>query len=428
MIAAPPPPLHPQNMSNITTTNTTCHRQQHPAALFPTWTRCLSNNPWVDHSSFSLPTRAPPPGELAAHHAWLLNATRLYRSLGPHRHAGYKGPWIENHWVRSFCCEEPLETFGGLVPIFVLWTDLMLRNRVRYAESEFEAILALLRPDVLYVTVSQSDEGLYPWPQRGLQARTINVLVLSAGGYGHVPLPLIKGEQGLVEPRAPPFPVTLGFAGTANLMREAWARDDLPKCRAHLKSAVREAARRLNSSYTERGVKAGEPAGLLNPDAVLQGANVSVYHGPEWRAFMADTMLNLAPRGYGRSSFRLTEAIQMGRVPVYVYDDMEWLPYRGSPASVASSIGYSVRFDEFLHWCGSSVADVLRRQDTSAYQRKLRRLLSVRDSHYTYAGVVQHIRLFLCDPLSSDLRCERHPVHSKGFDLGSPERYANEMA
>jgi hypothetical protein len=36
----------------------------------------------------------------------------------------------------------------------------------------------------------------------------------------------------------------------------------------------------------------------------------------------------IAPRGYGRSSFRFFESIQLGTVPVYVWDDVEWLPYK----------------------------------------------------------------------------------------------------
>jgi len=36
----------------------------------------------------------------------------------------------------------------------------------------------------------------------------------------------------------------------------------------------------------------------------------------------------LAPRGYGRSSFRFFEILQLGTVPIYIYDDIEWLPYK----------------------------------------------------------------------------------------------------
>ena len=36
----------------------------------------------------------------------------------------------------------------------------------------------------------------------------------------------------------------------------------------------------------------------------------------------------LAPRGYGRSSFRFFEIFKLNCIPVYVWDDIEWLPYK----------------------------------------------------------------------------------------------------
>ena len=44
------------------------------------------------------------------------------------------------------------------------------------------------------------------------------------------------------------------------------------------------------------------------------------------------TMLNLAPMGMGRASFRLAEIIQLGRIPVYLYEDFPWCPYAGTGA------------------------------------------------------------------------------------------------
>jgi hypothetical protein len=36
----------------------------------------------------------------------------------------------------------------------------------------------------------------------------------------------------------------------------------------------------------------------------------------------------LAPRGYGRASFRFYELLQIGTIPIYIYDDIEWLPFK----------------------------------------------------------------------------------------------------
>lgn len=45
-----------------------------------------------------------------------------------------------------------------------------------------------------------------------------------------------------------------------------------------------------------------------------------------------DTTVNskfvMAPRGYGRASFRFFECFQLGSIPVYLWNDIEWLPFK----------------------------------------------------------------------------------------------------
>lgn len=36
----------------------------------------------------------------------------------------------------------------------------------------------------------------------------------------------------------------------------------------------------------------------------------------------------LAPRGYGRSSFRFFEVLKLGTIPIYLWNDIEWLPFK----------------------------------------------------------------------------------------------------
>lgn len=43
--------------------------------------------------------------------------------------------------------------------------------------------------------------------------------------------------------------------------------------------------------------------------------------------FRSTTIFNLSPRGHGRASFRLSEIVQIGRIPVMIYDDFPWIPY-----------------------------------------------------------------------------------------------------
>ena len=53
---------------------------------------------------------------------------------------------------------------------------------------------------------------------------------------------------------------------------------------------------------------------------------------PHERQSFIETTINskfaLAPRGYGRGSFRFFEIMLLGTIPVYIYDDIEWLPYK----------------------------------------------------------------------------------------------------
>jgi hypothetical protein len=45
-----------------------------------------------------------------------------------------------------------------------------------------------------------------------------------------------------------------------------------------------------------------------------------------------DTTINskfaLAPRGYGRGSFRFFECFQLGTIPIYIWNDINWLPFQ----------------------------------------------------------------------------------------------------
>jgi hypothetical protein len=41
-----------------------------------------------------------------------------------------------------------------------------------------------------------------------------------------------------------------------------------------------------------------------------------------------DSKFALAPRGYGRSSFRFFEIFQLGAIPVYIWNDVNWLPFQ----------------------------------------------------------------------------------------------------
>ena len=65
----------------------------------------------------------------------------------------------------------------------------ILSKNESYYTSTLLYLAGILRKDVIYLVVSQDDQGLGV-----LSQLRPNILVLSAGGYGHIPIPLIKGN------------------------------------------------------------------------------------------------------------------------------------------------------------------------------------------------------------------------------------------
>jgi hypothetical protein len=121
-----------------------------------------------------------------------------------HTAVGYGGPWIENHWIAHFETLFDKESnnsatclsdhFGPFIPLFLPWVDHWVNGGMRYPKEFLHALRSVLRPNVLYVTVSQNAVGITGDDELKMESIP-NILVLSAGGYGHVPIPLLKQQE-----------------------------------------------------------------------------------------------------------------------------------------------------------------------------------------------------------------------------------------
>jgi len=153
------------------------------------------------------------PADAEDHYQHILEVTKPYRGHNPHEWNDYKGPWIENIFISHFI-NSSLSTFGGLIPLFVQWTDIHVNHFEtknasipRFVDLP-DNIAKLLRDDVIYFTVSQDDQGI----TSRLADKKPNILQFSAGGYGHIPIPLIKGELEYVDPSK--FVKDVSFVGS----------------------------------------------------------------------------------------------------------------------------------------------------------------------------------------------------------------------
>ena len=317
----------------------------------------------------------------------------------PHSYADYNGPWLENRWISHFEMEYQRvkarggrlrDVFGPWVPIFVPWTDVIVSASVARRRSMFMALRTAMRPGVPYVTLVQHDEGLDSREQKGADearldyAKVPNLLVLSAGGYGHVPVPLLKQP----EPGAPPpmqgRPLLASFVGTMQHAGTKIPRD----LRRRIVCAARATAARLGASVE-----------------ACRGASCSA----PWREVMRRSRVSLSPRGYGRTAFHLGEIIQMGLLPVYVYNsnDSPWVPY----PEVFARFGW-VTDEPGL----PAVLRAVHAMGVEELENRTRLVREVRASHFSYAGTLEQVsRFMLAEPSRpTDLRCVALPLTPSG--------------
>ena len=310
-----------------------------------------------------------PPADAQEHYAEVMAATQKLRKLPPHHWSGYEGPWIENHYIEKFV-DKPLSYFSGLIPLFIQFVDIHVndflhrhKNHPTY-DDIYHVLDKVLRHDVLYLAVSQDDEGI-----RHLQQKFPNIFTISAGGYGHVPIPLVKGEIPAV-PVKKPFQWDIGFYGSTGPSKH----------REIILDILKNNASRYNLTSRFGG-------------------------GPDWVEAMAKTKFNLSPRGFGRSSYRGAEIVQIGRIPVYLYNDWPWIPYDGSMKGYRA-MGFVAHTNE--------LTDLMKRLASVSDADVDRLLTNVRNARedYTYTGVLKQIDLFLNDPLGpggGNLRCSHVP-------------------
>jgi hypothetical protein len=107
----------------------------------------------------------------------------------------------------------------------------------------------------------------------------------------------------------------------------------------------------------------------------------------------------MAPRGWGRTSYRIVEVIRLGMTPVYVYSDIPWLPYYDSIdwSSFAIVVNVTDMDRVFKAMAAIPIEQINKMRD---------RARSLIDSHFSIEGAWQHLRDFLRYGFGrSDLRC-----------------------
>jgi hypothetical protein len=293
-----------------------------------------------------------------------------------HCYANHCGPWIENGWMQHFnetwSAQGPdgrLSTvFGPYVPIFFPWVDRWVKKRNN--KDVWTTLSKLLRPDVAYITVSQNDEGIMAGEGNNNLKRFPNILVLSGGGYGHVPVPLLIKEREAIDVPMSARNVYMSFMGSM------W-------------TSPHGVRRKMGGALSANGDK---------------NHTMKVGKGSEWQTVLAHSKFSMCPRGFGRTSFRLAETVQMHRIPVYVYSDVAWVPY----ADMFESFGFVAHADKV----DALVQKIKTTVDDATITKMEETLRKIAPTHFTMKGMMDQISGFMTRKwgTSSDLRCQVLPA------------------
>jgi len=209
-----------------------------------------------------------------------------------------KGRYLEEAFYDLYKYEE---THTRLyIPVF--WTTLQL-------EADFEAKKSTLQdtldvwvsqypPSQAFFTVVQHDDGV-------LLRLPTKTLIFAAGGTGHIPLPLIYEDTALTLETTPQVP----FA----------EKGYLASFMGSLTHKVRETLLEFGRTHSKPWLFSANKNWTPEVPATKAEHYVSI---------VKESRFTFAPRGYGRTSFRFFEAFKLGSVPVYIWDDLEWLPYK----------------------------------------------------------------------------------------------------
>lgn len=247
---------------------------------------------------------------------------------------------------------DAIESDRVYIPAF--WTNIQIHPNFQQMKTNYNILLkraySLLPEDTKYFTVVQADLGV----ELNLPPNTL----VFGGCYGDIPLPLI-------------------YEDTTNRLLNIERQPN----KKHLASFV--------GTYTTHAIRQ-KMFTLLgkNLDIKFSGRadwsnNIAKNLADEFINISLQSKFCLAPRGFGRSSFRYFEAMLLDTVPVYFWDDIEWLPYKD--ILNYSKFSVSIHSDDI-----SKTAEILNAITPERYNEMVVELKKVRH-YFTLEGMSEYI-------------------------------------
>lgn len=218
----------------------------------------------------------------------VFDQTKSWRGFEDICYSGYCGPWLEEFYMKHYEDSFGESGHGGRIFLPIGWTNCHLKCSDSQ-RKELQSYVDSLDRSLPYFTVVQIARGLGHHELNITIPDDLDLLLFSAGGRTNcgkcrnVDIPLLKT---VLEPYEGHKNILASFIGTI------------------VNHPVR-----------------GELEKKYRDSMLFLGGH------DRWREIMGRSFFSLAPRGFGVTSFRLFESIQIGSIPVYVYSEYAMLPY-----------------------------------------------------------------------------------------------------
>ena len=226
----------------------------------------------------------------------ILDLPDFFRSESPHTYPPFKNGYYLEEYFYNYVLENK-ELFDSIdyVYIPVFWTNLQVSSDY---ESKKEYINEILNEayytypkDTKFFTIVQHDDCvLLNIPE--------STLIFGACS-GHIPLPLIYEDK--------------------NNTLESIQKENKNLVCSFIGSETNSIRSKMNNFKN-----------IPNYYIYLKewDVNVNTTNINHFTSIALRSIFTLAPRGYGRSSFRFFECFLLNTIPIYIYDDVNWLPYQ----------------------------------------------------------------------------------------------------
>lgn len=180
-----------------------------------------------------------------------------------------------------------------------------------YAVPGVQQFVDQLDASARYVTVSRGADGIYERIPYG-------VIVCSAGGGGDIPIPhLCEIERRMAHSSDRKW--LASFVGNLNPGGPEVPRP-IGRSSANPNGVGTRVRQKMASVFNS------EPDCTIIPAQMMSWSEEQQKQHTIFCDVASDSWFGLAPRGYGKTSYRLYEMFALGTIPVYIYDE-PWLPY-----------------------------------------------------------------------------------------------------